>query len=52
MSNTELMNEIDKIIHKNIEGIGIIFSEIKSQANSESVHPTKLIEQLNVSERM
>lgn len=52
MSNTEWMNEIDNIIHKNIEGIGDIFNEIKSQASSAPIDPTIMMKQLNVSERM
>lgn len=52
MTNIEWINEIDGIIHDNIEAIGHLFSDIKSHTSSVPINSTILMEQLNISEKM
>lgn len=52
MSSGDWINEIDSIIRNNVESIGGIFNEIKSQVVCTPFNPNQIIDQLNASERL
>lgn len=52
MNNSDWINEIDAIIRDNVDSVGRIFSELKAQTNAVPFSQSKMIDQLDASEKL